>query len=259
MLIFDIETGPLPDEHLETLFTFEPPPEPAAFNPADVKYGNLKDEAKRAAKLEEAQVAHAQSVLDYPTLVANARAEAWAKFKKGAALDATTGQVLAIGVLNTAKGVKSILAGKDKDTGVITESQLLSDFWKLYKLRRNERFAGLNILGFDLPFLIRRSWLNQVEVPQPVADFSGKWVNFDKQFIDLRNVWLLGQQWSQCDSSLDHIAKALGLNGKLDGEVTGANFAQYWNGTAEEHELACVYLLNDLIETKNIAARLGYV
>lgn len=253
MLIFDIETGPLPDEHLETLFTFDPPPEPAAFDPCSVKYGNLKDEAKRAAKLEEAQAAHAQSVLDYPTLVDEARAAAWAKFKGDAALSAVTGQVLAVGVLNSAKGTKTILHGNGN------ESTLLGEFWAFYKKRRNERFAGLNILGFDLPFLIRRSWLNQVDVPQQVADFSGKWVNFDKQFVDLRNVWLLGQSWGQCESSLDHIAKALGLNGKMGGEVTGANFAEYWNGTAEQHELACVYLLNDLIETKNIAARLGYV
>jgi predicted PolB exonuclease-like 3'-5' exonuclease len=253
VLIFDIETGPLPDERLETLFTFDPPPQPAAFDPSSVKYGNLKDEAKRAAKLEEAMSAHAQSVIDYPTLVDEARAVAWEKFKGDAALSAVTGQVLAIGVMNTAKGTKTILHGSGQ------ESTLLAEWWSFYKKRRNERFAGLNILGFDLPFLIRRSWLNQVEVPAAVADFSGKWVNFDKQFVDLRNVWLLGQSWGQCESSLDHIAKALGLNGKMGGEVTGASFAQYWNGTPEEHELACVYLLNDLIETKNIAARLGYV
>jgi len=253
MLIFDIETGPLPDDHLESVFTFDPPPEPGPFDTAEVKYGNTKDPDKRAAKLQEAMAAHAAAAAEYPTILAEARAAAWAKFKKDAALSPVTGKVLAIGVMNTVKGTKTIMHGSGD------ESVLLAAFWAFYKTRRNERFAGLNIMGFDLPFLIRRSWINQVEVPQAVADFSGKWVNFDKQFVDLRNVWLLGQSWGQCESSLDHIAKALGFNGKMDSGVTGANFAELWNGSPEDHERACVYLLNDLIETKNIAARLGYV
>ncbi len=54
---FDIETGPLPREVLDSLIDPFPPFEPPGpFDPAMVKYGNTKDEAKKAEKLEAARL-----------------------------------------------------------------------------------------------------------------------------------------------------------------------------------------------------------
>lgn len=253
MLIFDIETGPLADDYLEQMFSFDAPPAPGEFDPSSVKYGNTKDEAKRAAKLEECRAAHDELAKLHPLAVKEARADAWRQFKDRAALSPATGKVLAIGLCNS-EGKTAITHG-DGD-----ESKLLGGFWELVKKKRGkDRFIGWNSNGFDLPFLVRRSWILGIDPPGFVYSCSGKWVNFDQSFVDLRNIWLLGQSWGDCESSLDAAAKALGFNGKLDKEVTGADFARLWYGTAEEHDQAVAYLINDLVETKKVAARLGFV
>lgn len=255
MLIFDIETGPLPDDYLERVFTFTPPEPPTTeFDPASVKYGNLKDEAKRAAKLEEARAAHAAALAEWPTNLAALREAEWVKFKNKAALSATTGKVLAIGLIN-GEGKSAILHGGDEHS----ESHLLTEFWALCKKKKGkDRFAGLNIYGFDLPFLIIRSWIQGVSIPNYIYSLSGKWTNFDHSFIDLRNVWLLGRNWGECESNLNAISLALGGKGKMQG-VGGEDFARLWFGTPEDHELAVSYLINDLVETKFIANKLGFV
>jgi hypothetical protein len=56
MIVFDIETGPLPsDEIRANSAPFVPAPPPGDFDPSAVKLGNLKDEAKIAAKINDAR------------------------------------------------------------------------------------------------------------------------------------------------------------------------------------------------------------
>jgi len=251
MLIFDCETGPLDDE---SVAKFSPefilPPHPGEFSPASVKYGNLKDEAKRAAKLEEARAAHADAVANYDMTVTSARAAHLADCLANAALSPLTGRVLAIGV-QTEKGV-----GIEHCDG--DEVALLNKFWALYSRCRAmspspKKMVGANILGFDLPFLIRRSWILQVDVPHNVR--NGRY--FDAMFIDLCEVWLCGQRFgSGISASLDTMARALGVGEKPAG-VTGADFAKLWGGTADEKAKAVEYLRNDLAMTAKVAERLG--
>lgn len=249
MLIFDIETGPLPDDELAERFRFDPPPHPGEFDPATVKYGNTKDEVKRAEKLEQAKQAHAAAVANYERDAAAARDNAWQSLKSNAALDPTTGQVLAIGIR---RGDKSGIFAEP------TESETLAKFWKKYLACRSEqtKLVGANIIQFDLPFLVRRSWILGVDVPRTVCQF-GKWGNFDPLFVDIREWWQLGQR-NGCESSLDAMARALGCGCKTEG-INGGDFARLWNGTAEERNQAMCYLLNDLKLTADVATRLGVI
>lgn len=248
-LIFDIETGPLADEILAQQFTFEAPPHPGQFDPSTVKYGNTKDEAKRATKLQECQQAHSLAVDNYERDAATARDEAWQKFRGNAALDAATGQVLAIGIQRDGKA--GIFAEP-------TEAETLAKFWAKYLQCRAQqtKMVGANIIQFDLPFLIRRSWMLCVDIPSTVCQF-GKWGNFDPLFVDIREWWLLGQR-NNCESSLDAMARALGCGCKTEG-MDGGDFARLWFGTAEERKQATAYLLNDLKLTASVAARLGVI
>lgn len=248
-LVFDVETGPLADDVLAEMFTFEPPPHPGEFDPASVSYGNLKDESKRAAKLKEKQDEHITAVERYPTTLAEARKAAWSEFVGKAALDASTGQVLAIGM------------GRDGKSAIIaepTEAESLAKFWKKYQQCRKEqtRMVGANIFGFDLPFMIRRSWVLSVDIPTSVCQF-GKWGNYDPIFVDIREWWQLGQR-NNCESSLDHMARTLGVGAKTEG-IGGADFARLWFGSPEEKQQAVGYLLNDLKLTANVASRLGVI
>ena len=84
-IVFDVETGPLAESELSALL----PP----FDPAEVKTGNLKDPAKIAEKIAEAEANHRRDFFDK------------------AALDPLTGRVIAIGMV-LADGQQSFEQGK---------------------------------------------------------------------------------------------------------------------------------------------------
>lgn len=247
MIVFDIETEVLPLSEIEQ---FIPPFEPAAempdFDPTTVALGNLKDEAKRAAKIEEARKKHEVAKAEWPNLVAQAKAEHVAKFLDRAALSATTARVLVIGYYSVAKD-RVVIDHADGD-----ESKLLANFWQQYKTNRanSKKMVGLNIFDFDLPFIARRSWLNGIDVPETA--FDGRY--WDRLFVDLRRRWLCGQHFSACESNFDALGKAFGTGGK-NGQ-SGADFARLWH---EDRNAAIAYLTQDLKQPAAWAARMGLI
>jgi hypothetical protein len=219
MLIFDCETGPLPREQLEAIC-----PE---FSPETVACGNLKDPDKIAAKCAEAKQ----------------------RWFDDAALSAATGRVLAIGYLSPEKDKLALDHGRD-------EADLLASFWKQFVKIRNEgrKLIGVNILSFDVPFLVRRSWILNVDIPSTVRE--GRY--FDKSLVDLRDVWLCGQMQQSCESSLNHMSLALGVGSKPAG-INGGDFARLYFGSEVEKQQALDYLTNDLQLTAKVARRIGVI
>lgn len=249
MIVFDIETEALPDDQLLAMYDSpsddELCPPVGEFDPASVKVGNLgADKAKE--KIEAARREHATLVESRPSRIVAAKAAAFGQWKERAALSACTGRVLVIGYYSPGKAAAVIAQGEETD--------LITRFWQMYeKMRADGRpMVGLNIHDFDLPFLVRRSWILGVDVPATVI-VQGRY--FDPAFIDLRKVWLLGQHAANCPSNFDVIGRALGTGGK-NGQ-SGADFAKLWHGTAEEREKAVAYLENDLRQPAEWAARMG--
>lgn len=229
MIIFDIETMPLDDATLQSLC----PP----FDPASVKVGNLKDQAKIDAKIEAARTEHESS------------------FIERAALDATTGRVLAIGMLNTANGKRAILDA----TKPLLEETVLVRFWEkcLACRKSNHSMVGLNIFEFDLPFLVRRSWILGVPVPREVLP-TGRW--WDSMFVDLRDKFTLGQWQSKPAANFNAMAKAFGTSGKpVDEngeEINGKDFHKLWES---DRDKAVAYLLSDLEQPAIWAEKMGII
>jgi predicted PolB exonuclease-like 3'-5' exonuclease len=231
MLIWDIETSAAPEERLRELYrapTFE-----EFSSTCDKRW---KDDTKRE-KFEKAKV------------------DGWQSFKDKAALSAVTGQVVAVGCWSATTG-KTVIVGEQEG---MTEPEILAKFWGLYGSMRSQqrKMVGVNICGFDLPFLVRRSWILGVDIPATVRD--GRY--WDRLFLDLRDVWLCGQPWGQCESSLDHMARALGVGAKAEAAgCDGATFAKLWlSWDAELRAKARAYLVNDLEMTRKVAERLGVV
>ena len=226
-IYFDIETGPLPESELLPML----PP----FDASEVRVGNLKDEAKIAAKIAEAELNHRRDFIDR------------------AALDATTGRVIAIGLLTPHPGplpsAEREKAGEVEIIGDDDEAATLREFWKRWKWEdgRPVEFVGFNVLQFDLPFLVRRSW--KLRVPVPAGLRRGRY--WGDGILDLRDVWQLGDR--QARGSLDAIARHLGIGAK-NGE--GKEFAKLWQN---DREKAIAYLKNDLELTARIAESLGCV
>lgn len=223
MIVFDIETGPLPIEDIREIC--------GPFDPDSVKLGNTKDEAKIGAKIEEARQSYEADLLDK------------------AALSALTGRVLAIGYLSTDTG-KTVISASD-------ETRILQEFWQKFEQVRQSRrkLVGHNIAGFDLPFLIQRSWLLGVPVSASVFDRNRRYL--DPTFVDTMTYWQAGN-WRACFTKLDTLAKAFGIPGKPDG-INGGDFARLWFGTAEERVQAIEYLKNDLAMTAKVAESMGIV
>ena len=228
-LVFDIETGPLPENELLAMLP--------AFDPAEVKCGNLKDPAKIAEKIAEAEVNHRRD------------------FIERAALDPLTGRVMAIGMLDLETDLFSIIGHDD-------ESETLREFWEVTRgdMGRLNPLIGFNIFNFDLPFLFRRSWKHRVTMPLGLR--RGRY--WGDQLVDLRDAWQLGDR--QARGSLDSIAKHLGVgaklaapaaNGATSGKlITGADFAGLWRSDRKQAE---AYLRNDIDMTAKVAAALGVV
>jgi hypothetical protein len=202
--VFDIETGPLPADQL------------AAIKPAFTANKTLKDPEKIAADLAQKE----------------------ADWLERAALDATTGMVLAIGATN---GLSSSNIWYEK-----SEAENIADFWAWLEptLQLNERVAGFCIHRFDLPFLVRRSWILKVSVPWNIR--QGRY--FNQNLIDLAEVWKMGNY--EQNISLDTLSKSLGVGTK---NGTGKDFAKL---LAEDRDAAIKYLQNDLALTRSCADRL---
>ncbi len=223
-IIFDVETGPLAEGELSALL----PP----FDPAEVKTGNLKDPAKIAEKLAEAEVNHRRNFLD------------------NAALDPLTGRVVAIGMLvfdELSEAGPAMDSGKCVIIGHDDEARMLREFWRYTQaeMGRMNPIIGFNIFTFDLPFLFRRSWKQRVPIPFGLR--RGRY--WGDQVIDLREAWQLGDR--QARGSLDSIAKHLGVGAK-NGD--GKAFAELWRSDRARAE---AYLRNDLELTAKIALALG--
>ena len=213
-IVFDLETGPLAESELSALL----PP----FDPAEVKTGNLKDPAKIAEKIAEAEANHRRD------------------FIERAALDPLTGRVIAIGILDLETDMFSIIGHDD-------EARTLREFWEAARgeMGRINPLIGFNICNFDLPFLFRRSWKHRIAVPFGIR--RGRY--WGDQVVDLRDAWQLGDR--QARGSLDSIARHLGVGAK-NGD--GKAFAELWRSDRKQAE---AYLRNDLELTAKIALGLG--
>jgi len=102
-IIFDIETGAIPDAEWAELFSFDEASVKnflllsKEFDPAEVKTGNIKDPAKIKEKVEAAREKFELEKSGAKAAIETARDDAWNKFVEKAALSPLTGQVLAVG------------------------------------------------------------------------------------------------------------------------------------------------------------------
>ena len=242
-LVFDIETGPLPWEQIAPLYV-----PPAALPPWDesmVKYGNAKDPAKRAEKLAEVKAA-------YTAKLAGEKAELDAdrcKWASEAALSPVTGQILAIGFR---KDDKTVIVGESE-----TEPEILEAFWNIHQ--KYAKSAG-HLVGycsnfFDVPFIVWRSYVHNIRVPDSVWDKTGRFLSL--AFVDLMDR-LPKRGFLEQSRKLTDVCKWLGLGAKPDG-VDGGDFARLWAGNAESRQQALAYLENDLDMTWRLAERMGVV
>ena len=169
---------------------------------------------------------------------------------------ALVGRVLAIGVGDSMENcdIRCVSAHHDDDC----EAELLEWFWSEIltpTVRQGRQLIGHNILDFDVPFLVRRSWILGVDVPPPVMSPNYRYAG--DCWLDTRKVWECGTRGSNVPGNLDVIGRAFGLGGKTE----GMNGADFWKlihtGDKADRAKAVDYLLRDVQLTIDVASRLG--
>lgn len=243
MLCFDIETGPLPQDELLKLYT--PPTLTEEFDESAVDIGQAKVEKTIRAKIDAARREWEWQHNNWGVYVGKHCEEWLAATLDKAALSPLTGRILAIGIQD-ASGF-GILDGGTKEK----EETILNSFWSHYEHchAHSILMPGHNSHGFDLPFIIRRSWFHDIAIPDDVIQPNGRYLN--NLFVDLMKLWCIGQVGGNGFVSLDLLAKAFGVGAK-NGD--GKDFANLW---ANDREKAIEYLRNDLDMTYQVAVRMG--
>jgi uncharacterized protein YprB with RNaseH-like and TPR domain len=224
-VVFDIETGPGSDEVLKELFV------------PKTREEFVGDRNWKAETVEANYKKYLDGALE--------------EFKRSAALNAISGQVLAIGYRSIDKKVIHG-QGEESEGRAMTEFDVLSKFWHYYQQLRaaSRSLIGFNIKDFDIPFIVQRSIIQGIAIPPSL--FSGNGRYLDSLFVDLRDVWKAGVYNGK--GSLDAICRACGIGAKTEG-VDGSMFAELWMGGSEKRAIAKHYLLNDLDMTWQLADR----
>lgn len=158
-----------------------------------------------------------------------------------AALSPMTGRVLAVGLIDDEKYW---------DFTDEVESNLLETTWAMltHHGAYTEPVAGWNLLGFDLPFLVKRSWICGVPVPKTTLETYKGRSYFNPQFHDLMLKWGMGDRHSK----LDDVLTALGLENKRD--LDGRLFYELYRNGQEAEALA--YLERDVTALRDIHTRI---
>jgi hypothetical protein len=256
-IVVDIETMPLDETTIrQRSKPFQPPPHPGEFDPDAVKLGNLKDKIKIVEKIEAARKAHTTLVENYTSDCELAEAAYYANIIDRAALSPTLARVLAIGI-GLSDGTNHYLALNDATDA--NEAGMLAEWWSEFYgpcWRLGYSIIGHNIHEFDIPFLVKRSWMLGVDMPDVVV--RGKYL--DDQIVDTNKVWQCGSR-SAAYISLDDLGQVLGCGGKLRDEngekMSGDMFHKLYFGTSEERGRAMDYLEQDVELTRKVAERMG--
>lgn len=273
-IMWDIETGPRSKKNLDKFFVPpelpDDPPPFADFDEAAVKYGRAKKPETKERILAEKKAKHLADKEAYEKKTANwpkekkrILAEAFESFIEDAALSPITGRVCAIGYYYPGQKDPYRIDQAGPGDNTDHEAAVLAGLWSqcnAVRIKRGSKMIGFNSNGWDLPFCIRRSWAHSIKVPDWIYEQKGRWTNLAPMFVDLLQIWKLGEQWYKSPvegikHNLDTICKFMGVGRKTPG-ISGKDFHRLY---LTEPEKAMKYLRTDLDLTHGLALALGVV
>lgn len=190
------------------------------------------------------QVGNAPANYKDPEKIAQWKRREFDKLVDKAALDPTTGELLAFGY-QLQKEQPMVFSQDD----LINEEKLLELLWDTYRhySLQGYGFAGVNFNGFDIYFAKIRSHILGVKVP---VEICNKAYGNQAGCYELSDWWFPFQRENHNRISLDKMAKALGHVGK------NGDGALFYKVFAENKTEAMDYLRNDLGMTRLCIDRL---
>ena len=121
--------------------------------------------------------------------------------------------------------------GED-EKNILVETRKIFD--KIYSLGFD--LCGQSIKMFDIPFLGKRYFINDLKPPRLFPTHETK--PWDLRVVDTKDVWQFGNNWSL--GSLDLMCTVLDIDSPKNGDVKGDNVTtNYWDGNHEEIKEYC--------------------
>lgn len=161
--------------------------------------------------------------------------------------------VITIGQITFADGsqptpkIKSFYGDNEKD--VLEE--FMGAMARIFVANPNIKLVGHNVKGFDLPYLIKRSIINGVSIPDKMQLHKLKpWENC---LLDTNEIWKSGG-WNG-GASLGLICDLLNIPSPKQNMYGGEVAEAYWNGRLEEIKEYCEA---DVAATMNIMLKLSH-
>lgn len=134
------------------------------------------------------------------------------------------------------------------------EHKLLTDFITVLEKFRtsnsNLKICGHSIIGFDIPYIMRRLLVNNIRVPDFLDVMDKKPWDITDKFIDTTNLW---KGTSFYGASLINLAVSLGIPSPKD-DIDGSQVSTEWYGGNQEKVVK--YCEKDVFSTINILEHL---
>jgi hypothetical protein len=175
-------------------------------------------------------------------------------FEQRAGIYAEFGKIVCIGLgyFVNVKGsytlkIKSIASHEEK--AILEEFKLVCN--KFFK-SSEKQFCGHNIREFDIPYICRRSFINQISLPDVLSDLQYKkpWEN---PMLDTLQFWKFGEYKNF--TSVDLLSTVLAIESPK-GDIDGSDVARvYW----QENDLDRIvtYCNRDIVTVGQILMRLN--
>lgn len=177
-----------------------------------------------------------------------------ATFAERAGIYAEFGKIVCIGLgyfIKTSSGYSldvTALSGDDEKEILLRFRENCNKFFR----QADHQFCGHNIREFDIPYLCRRSFINQVELPDVLKDLQLKkpWEN---PMLDTLQFWKFGEYKNF--TSVDLLATILGIESPKN-DIDGSDVGRvYW----QDGDLSRIvqYCMRDVVTVAQIFMRLN--
>ncbi|MFA5832972.1 MAG: DNA polymerase domain-containing protein [Bacteroidota bacterium] len=166
------------------------------------------------------------------------------------------------------RGFETVLGGK-----TITEKKLLQQCIKIITEKNPDIIEGHNIFNFDLPYLLKRCELNEIEFAigrdgsQPsgfrsrtsFAENSVEYMSYEVSGRHIIDTWLLVQSYDMTKRNMEshglkYAAQYFGISSPGRTYIPGDKISWHWDNDVESLKK---YALDDVIETRGLSDKLS--
>jgi len=170
--------------------------------------------------------------------------------------------------LSDNRGFQTVLGGKS-----VGEKKLLQQCVKMINDLDPDIIEGHNIFNFDLPYILRRCEMNEIEftigrdgsVPggyrsrTSFAEQSVEYMSYEVAGRHIIDTWLLVQSYDMSKRNMEshglkYAAKYFGLSSPDRTYIPGDKISWYWDNDADSLKK---YALEDVIETRGLSEKLS--